>query len=162
MAAVAWAWPWSGCLAAFKFQRDPGLAAPIALLMRSAPLAEDLIAQATHLIPMPLAPARLAERGYNQSVLLARALGPARCDAALLLRVRETPSQRGFDRPQRRANVHGAFAVDPLRRSELRDAAVLLIDDVMTSGASLYEAARTLRHAGAARVCALVFARVDD
>jgi predicted amidophosphoribosyltransferase len=79
----------------------------------------------------------------------------------LLLRTRDTPSQRSLPRAERLANLVGAFAVEPLRAKELRGQRVVLIDDVMTSGASLHMAARVLRQAGVANVSALVLARTE-
>jgi predicted amidophosphoribosyltransferase len=110
---------------------------------------------------MPMAPARLRERGFNQALELARRLAPAKTDAALLLRTRETPAQSGLARAERLGNLRGAFAVEPLRAHELQGRRVVLVDDVMTSGASLFAAAAALRLAGAAHVTALVFARTD-
>ena len=108
---------------------------------------------------MPLARERLAERGYNQALLLARHLAPRKTDATLLLRTRHTPAQRELTRAERLRNVRGAFAVDPMRAHELRDQRVVLVDDVMTTGASLHAAATALRQAGVTHVTALVFAR---
>jgi len=112
-------------------------------------------------LPLPLAPRRLAERGFNQALLLARALAPGKTEALLLLRLRETGTQTSLDRKARRANVRDAFGVDPLRARELRGRSVVLVDDVMTSGASLHAAAQALRRAGAARVAAVVLARTQ-
>ena len=159
VAAVDYGWPWQALLARYKFQGHSGWATVLAARMRASPGAAELLAAAKVVLPMPLSPERLAERGYQQAWLLARALAPAKADARLLLRVRHTPSQRGLPRSQRLANVRGAFAVEPLRAQALQGAQVLLVDDVMTSGASLHAAAQVLRQAGAAGVSALVFAR---
>jgi predicted amidophosphoribosyltransferase len=113
-------------------------------------------------LPLPLASLRLAERGFNQALLLARALARAKADSGLLLRLRETGSQTALDRNDRRANVRDAFGIEPMRAAELRGKAVLLVDDVMTSGASLHAAAEALRHAGAQRVAAVVLARTEQ
>jgi ComF family protein len=161
VAAVDYDWPWSDVVAQFKFGARNGWAHEMAALMRAAPWAEPLLEQATLLLPMPLSPARLRERGYNQAWLLARTLDRRRADASLLLRVRDTTAQSALPRAERQRNVRGAFAVEPLRLRELLNQQVLLVDDVMTSGASLFEAARTLRAAGAAGVSALVFGRTD-
>lgn len=110
---------------------------------------------------MPLAPGRLRERGFNQALELARRLAPAKTDAALLLRTRETPAQRGLSRAERMRNLQGAFAVEPLRADALAGRRVVLVDDVMTTGASLFSAAQVLRHAGAAHVAGIVLARTD-
>lgn len=160
-AAVPYAFPWSGLVTRFKFQGEPGWAATLAALVRATPGAAAEIASADLLLPMPLSPRRLAERGFNQALLLARRLAAERTDARLLLRLRETASQAALDRKQREANVRGAFGVEPLRHAELKGKSVLLVDDVMTSGASLHAAAQALRQAGAARVAAAVVARTD-
>ena len=160
-AAVVYAYPWSGLIARFKFSGEPGWAAALAQRMARAPGVAQEIARADLLLPMPLAPRRLAERGFNQALLLARALGSGKVEAQLLLRLRETASQTALERKAREKNVDGAFGVEPLRAQELRGAAVLLVDDVMTSGASLHAAARAVRQAGAQRVAAVVLARTD-
>jgi predicted amidophosphoribosyltransferase len=113
-------------------------------------------------LPMPLDAARLAERGFNQALELARRIAPARADARLLLRLRATTPQVRLAQAERHANVRGAFGVEPLRFAELRGKKVLLVDDVMTSGASLHAAAGALRAAGAEQVSAAVFARTDE
>jgi predicted amidophosphoribosyltransferase len=102
-------------------------------------------------------------RRYNQSALLANALGRAAgvpVDPALLVRRRRTPSQGGLTRDQRRRNVAGAFAVAAGRRDGLAAKRVLLVDDVMTTGATVEGCTRTLRRAGAAAVDVLTLARV--
>jgi ComF family protein len=130
--------------------------------MRSAPWVEPALDAADLVLPIPLSRARLAERGFNQALLLARALTPKKTEAALLLRVRHTAAQTALDRQDRLSNVKGAFTVDPLMSSKVRGRRVVLVDDVMTSGASLFTAAQALRQAGAARITALVLARTDD
>ena len=162
LAACSYAWPWPGHIGEFKFQGQAGWAGPFATLMRSAPWVEPALDACDLLLPMPLAPARLRERGFNQAFELARRLAPAKTDAALLLRVRETQPQVGLDRAGRRANVARAFAVEPLRAGLLQGRRLVLVDDVMTSGASLFAAAAVLRQAGAARITALVLARTDE
>lgn len=161
-AAVSYAYPWSGLVARFKFQGEPGWADGLARLMRGASGAQEALARADLVLPMPLAPARLAERGFNQALELARALAPAKTDARLLLRLRETTSQTRLTREEREQNMRGAFGIEPLRQAELRGKAVVLVDDVMTSGASLHAAALAVRDAGAASVVALVVARTDE
>jgi ComF family protein len=158
-AAVSYQYPWSALIGQYKFNGQAGWARAFATLMRSTPWVEPALEQADLVLPMPLSAQRLAERGFNQALLLARALAPAKADSDLLLRVKHTPAQTSLDRDARAANVKGAFAVQPLRAGQLRGKRVVLVDDVMTSGASLFGAAATLRQAGAASVAAVVLAR---
>lgn len=161
VAAVPYAYPWAGLIVRFKFQSRPGLAVPLAAVMRHAPWVEPALEAADGVVPMPLSPQRLRSRGFNQALELARRLAPARADAALLLRIRDTAPQSALSRAQRLHNVRHAFAVEPARASALAGKRLVLVDDVMTSGASLHAAALALRQAGAAHVTAVVLARAD-
>jgi ComF family protein len=111
------------------------------------------------LVPVPLHPRRLRERGFNQALLLARhaAAGQVAVRDDLLARIRATPHQVGLDAEQRRANVHGAFAVPSGR--DLIGMNLVLVDDVLTTGSTLGNCAEALAHAGAASVSALTLAR---
>lgn len=157
--AVDYAFPWDRLIARFKFHGEVELADALAALMcRNPPgLAED-----STLVPMPLSPARLAQRGYNQAWELARRLGqalavPARAD--LLERVIDTSAQAALGRAQRQTNLRAAFMASPARRAWLQGRPLTLVDDVMTTGASVREAAACLLRAGAARVDVWVLAR---
>ncbi|MEY4713261.1 MAG: hypothetical protein RIS88_2711 [Pseudomonadota bacterium] len=161
-AALSYAFPWPDLIARLKFQGEPGWARTFASIMRAVPGIGQALDAADRVLPLPLGPRRLAERGYNQAYELARRLAPGKADARSLLRARDTAPQTTLDRRQRLANVRGAFRVDPARAGALRGAHLVLVDDVMTSGASLAAAAEALRRAGATRVTALVLARTDD
>lgn len=161
VAAVPYAYPWAGLIVRFKFQARPGHADLLAGVMRHAPWVEPALDHADTVLPMPLSAQRLRERGFNQALELARRLAPAKTDATLLLRIRDTAPQNTLNRAQRLRNVRHAFAVEPARVGELPGRQLVLVDDVMTSGASLYAAATTLRQAGAAHVTALVLARAE-
>jgi len=145
----------------FKFHQHTGWATSLATLMRSAPWVEPALERADLLIPMPLSDERLRTRGFNQTALLARALEPAKVASDVLLRIQDTPPQSALPRKERLANVQNAFALDPLHRARLRGLRVVLLDDVMTSGASLQAAARVLRQADVAHLTTLVFARTE-
>jgi ComF family protein len=149
---------------ALKYEGRPVLAAPLGRLLAEAggprlpaPPAE----WADGLVPVPLHPARLAERGFNQAELLATpcaarwrlpVLGRA------LIRIRPTLPQTDLAAAARRANVRDAFRVP--RPSEVRGRRLLLVDDVLTTGATVGSAARALRAAGATAVGILTLARV--
>jgi ComF family protein len=130
--------------------------------MRSTPFAQDAIDQAHLLIPIPLSATRLAERGFNQSLLLALQLSHSKTQRHLLLRMRHTQAQSTLKRQERLSNLTGAFAVSPLEAGAVRGHTILLIDDVMTSGATLNLAAQVLKQAGAKKVSALVLAKTPD
>jgi len=119
--------------------------------------------QADIVVPVPLHRWRLLKRRFNQSQLLAKGLArklEVRSDPFLLERVRATPSQGTFDRKGRRKNVRGAFRVPAARSGELVGKRVLLVDDVLTTGATASECAKALKEAGATHVAVLAFARV--
>ena len=122
---------------------------------------DELLEGEVTLVPVPLHRRRLAARRFNQAALLAGAVARAAGQAhapRLLARVKATPKQKGMSPSMRRRNVAGAFAVRAGQRAEgLR---VLLVDDVLTSGATLVSCARALRRAGAASADALTLARV--
>jgi len=161
LAAVPYAYPWSQVMADFKFHQHTGWATSFATLMRSAPWVEPALEAADLLIPMPLSRRRMSERGFNQAHLLARALEPSKVLSGALLRIRDTPPQRTLPRKERLLSVRNAFAVDPLQVTRIKGQRVVLLDDVMTSGASLHAAARAVHQAGAAHITALVFARTE-
>jgi ComF family protein len=161
IAAVDHDHPWRALVAAMKFRASLDLIAPLGQRLLLA-VNEACAPRVDLIIPTPLAEARLNERGYNQAWELARWLGarlalPARAD--LVGRWRDTPHQLGLDPAQRHANVRGAFAVEATKASALRGQRVAIVDDVMTTGATLTELARCLRDAGASSVQAWVLAR---
>lgn len=161
VAAVSYTFPWAACIARFKFQEDPSLARALADLMRHAPWVEPALDAAQLVVPMPLTRSRLRERGYNQALELARHLAPEKTHAYTLLRSGERAHQVGASREERLDHVRDAFWIAPERASAVRGQRVVLVDDVMTTGASMYEATRTLRRAGAAHITGLVLARTE-
>ncbi len=121
----------------------------------------DLLADADLLLPVPLHRWRLLRRRYNQAALLAWALSRqtgVSVDPLLLRRERDTSPQGRMTRKERRRNVRGAFALS--RPEQVRGKKVVLIDDVLTTGATIDECARILKAAGAERVDVLTLAKV--
>jgi ComF family protein len=108
-----------------------------------------------HVIPVPLSATRLRERGYNHAAEIARHLVPRKLDLSLCERSRDTPPQMELPFAERRRNVRGAFRCT----RTLAGACIAVVDDVMTTGATLDEVAKALKAAGAARVVNWVVAR---
>lgn len=150
-AALDYAHPWDRLLLDFKFNAQPQLATPLAALMldglQPGPRPDLLCC-------VPLSGQRLRERGYNQSHELARRLArplqlPYEC--RLLVRLPGAPQSR-LDAEARRRHVRGAFVLAAGMAARIRGARVAVVDDVMTTGATLHEVAATLKRAGAAEV----------
>ena len=161
MVGCDYAFPWDRLIAAFKFHGRVELAPLLAERLLEA-IGRDPQAMPHWVMPVPLAPQRLAERGYNQAWEIARRVARrlgCRADAHCLLRPLDGAHQAELKLAQRQRNVARAFVVQPRRGVSLHGQHVALVDDVMTSGATLHEAAAALRRAGAARVDAWVVAR---
>ena len=125
--------------------------------------ARELLAEADIVAPVPLHWTRMLRRRYNQSALLANRLarvGDVKAVPDLLVRIKRTGTQGGKSRAGRRRNVQGAFRVRARYRAGLRDKRVLLVDDVMATGATLEASARALLRAGAGAVDVITIARV--
>jgi ComF family protein len=148
---------------ALKYQDRTDLAPAMGCWMARA--GKELLAEADVLVPVPLHWRRGWSRRYNQSGALARIIS-RQSGVALasdtLRRVRSTEQQVGLTRTQRATNVQGAFKVAPDRTAEVQGRRVILVDDVLTSGATVDACARALLRAKAAQVDVLVFARVVD
>ncbi len=161
LTAVSYEYPWSDCIASYKFGNNPAWAGTFALLLQSAPSVEHAVDESEVIVPVPLSKTRLQQRGYNQALEICKHLNRSKTDATLLLRIKDTLTQSSLSKSERLKNVKAAFAVEPLRAKELLGKRVLLVDDVMTSGATLFAAAAALRQAGAAHIAAVVFARTE-
>lgn len=163
VAAADHAFPWNRLVTALKFDSELDLAEPLAQRMLvTLRRSEKARPQAELIVPTPLSPSRLAERGYNQAWELARRLAralqvPARAD--LLLRLRDTGHQLGLTLEQRQSNLRGAFAGEPRELGALQGKNIALIDDVMTTGATAGELSHVLLQAGAAAVQVWVVTR---
>ncbi|WP_242390635.1 ComF family protein [Pararhodospirillum photometricum] len=145
----------------FKYA-DRTDAAPV-LARWMARAGQELLAPGAVLVPVPLHWTRLFGRRYNQSVLLAQALARGTglgVAPDALRRLRRTPPQQSLTREERHDNVRGAFAV--ARPAVIGDRPVVLVDDVLTTGATAAACARALKAAGAPRVDLLTLARVSS
>lgn len=153
IAATRYGFPVDGLIQACKYGgRLSAVHALAAILQQHPPQQTDLI------VPMPLSNLRLRERGFNQALELARAASAAvraPVDAALCVKTRETSPQTRLPWKERRKNIRGAFVV----LGDLTGRNVVVVDDVLTTGATLNELARNLKRAGAASVTGWVVAR---
>lgn len=157
--AVDYGYPWSRLLTQWKYGAQPALTRHLAQWLQANPHWLALRSQCTFSIPIPLSAQRLRARGYHQSLLLAHALqGPTVLPQALQ-RLHDTPAQAGQGRAARLRNLRGAFAITEPARARIAGQTVLLVDDVITTGATLHAAAHVLLQAGAHAVAAVALAR---
>jgi ComF family protein len=163
VARVSYSYPWADAVARLKFQGQPAWAAEMARLMLQDPVAHTLLDECDLVTPIPLPLDRLLERGYNQAWELVRHLrrqaGPFDALHDLLLRAATDHTQHSLTRGERLTHAGQVLAVNPSHADALAGKKVLLVDDVMTTGATLNSAAALLRQAGARAVYGWVFAR---
>lgn len=153
VAALAYEFPADALVHAFKFRGELALADPLAQALLARPVPE-----AERIVPVPLSAERLKQRGYNQALELARRLSRATgmaLDFAACERRKDTAPQSDLPLAERVKNVRGAFRC----AGDVRGRTIAVVDDVMTTGATLDELAATLKAAGAARVVNWVVAR---
>jgi len=159
VAAAAYDGPGGVLVHVLKAERRSRAAEPMAERLCRTVEAQGAF-QPQLVVPVPLHRTRRSERGFNQSELIAQRMA-RRLDVGIskgnLVRIRRTPDQKRLSVTQREENVKGAFAVR--RPAEFAGKEIVVVDDVMTSGATLSECARMLKRAGAARVLAAAFAR---
>ncbi|SCY78225.1 comF family protein [Nitrosospira sp. Nl5] len=155
VAALRYAFPVDALVHSLKYQAN----LPMALVLADLLLARiDGIACPDFIVPMPLHPAKLRERGFNQALEIARNVSkksgipllPAICE-----RIRDTPSQTGLPWKERAKNIQNAFTCE----TDLTGKRIAILDDVMTTGATLNELAKVLRKGGATYVSGWVIAR---
>lgn len=165
VAALDYGYPWDRLIARWKFGGETGWSWLWSQLLWRDAQTRALWQQASHVMAVPVGPNRLVKRGFNQAWELTKALhrqAGAASPAALpqgLVRLRETADQHTLPRAQRLRNLQGVFAPHPRSTTVWRGGHVLVVDDVMTTGATLHAAAQCLLDAGAQRVSALVLAR---
>ncbi len=157
LAAYVYGGPMADAIRRFKYGRRTELAPVLGALL--AERAQELAGEVDAIVVVPLHPARLRARGFNQAALLALPVARALSIplvTGIVRRLRDTPPQASLDASQRGRNVRGAFVALSAPASR-----VLLIDDVRTTGATLAECAEALSIAGADSIVSLVLARAD-
>ncbi|WP_346337711.1 ComF family protein [Hohaiivirga grylli] len=146
---------------ALKYGDKPEYAKIMGRMMHTA--GRELIDQCDLIIPIPMHRRRLFHRHYNQAVILANTISQisgCQSSASALRRIRPTQAQSFLNKAQRRKNLKRAFAVAQKEAPMIKGARILLVDDVLTSGATADSAANVLLHTGASAVDILTFARV--
>lgn len=162
LVAADYAAPVEQLVLALKFGHRLALAPLFARLLRDALLQARTEALPSLLTAVPLGPQRLAQRGFNQALEIARPLSRMlgiELDPYLVLRLRETRPQTLLHPEQRQQNIHRAFMVNSAALERIGGCHVGVVDDVITTGGTLGEVAATLKRYGAARVTNFVFAR---
>lgn len=117
----------------------------------------------TVFVPIPLSKAKFKRRGYNQAEILAKTLSK-RFDLSMveaLIRVKDTKSQVGLNKNERKRNIKGAFEIVKKHSAEIQNMRVVLVDDVLTTGSTFSEAANVLKHSGVRQVWAVALAKED-
>jgi competence protein ComFC len=148
------------CICLFKYEGKTQMARPLGNLLCDFALRNISAEEIDLIVPVPLHPVKLRERQFNQSELLASLLaGKMNISVARnkVKRIKYTAPQTELNRDQRLRNVRGAFRVR--KNADFNEKAVLLVDDVLTTGATLHECAKALKGAGAKKVVALALAR---
>ena len=163
-AALSYAYPWQDLITRYKFQADLGLARSLGRLMASHPEVKEQLQACDVLLPVPTTSQRIRERGFDHSLLLARALaGQSGIKRPVLTQVVQRKhlelAQHSSTREQRLRQLRGVFSLAPAQTKQVAGRHILLIDDVMTTGATLDALASCLLTAGAASVCAVVLDR---
>lgn len=145
----------------FKYKRDMSIGEIMSSLMADAFFPDIEFTDYSLIIPVPLHIKRLRERGFNQSLILANAIGKKRqipVSFSLLKRRKFTLTQTGASRNERRQNIKDAFEVSD--KSKIKEKNVIIVDDVYTTGSTANECAKTLIKAGAQKIAVLTLARV--
>lgn len=156
---VDYSYPWNHLITQWKFGQQAALAHHFAQWMQEDPRVQQTLKQADAVLAIPLSRPRLRERGYNPAAQLAQLLEPSKHLPHALQRVRHTLPQSDLTRAQRMRNLHQAFEVPIAQRAAIAGRKLLLIDDVMTTGATLLVATHCLLQAGANEVNVLCMAR---
>lgn len=154
--------PVRGLVHALKFHGWWSLAEPLAARMADLPLPLEVTEEVRTVVPVPLSPVRMRERGYNQAARLAESLAARRgwiCRAGVLRRTRATERQATLHPAERRANVTGAFQVVADAADGIRGEHLLVVDDVWTTGATAVACGSALIEAGARAYSVITFAR---
>jgi ComF family protein len=164
IAVLDYAYPWQEVIGRYKFQSDLGLVRSLSRLLAENAEVQHLLLNCDALLPVPASDTRLRERGFDHTRLLAASL-LTQSDSALPLLTRAVQrqhiaqSQHASTRAQRLRQLRGAFTLQPGQQAAIEGRRLVLLDDVMTTGATLNALADCLLHAGAASVSAVVLAR---
>ncbi len=158
-ALVNYSYPWNRLISQFKYQQKVNLADFFSRQLMQDQKIKSVIEQADVLCPIPLSKPRIQQRGYNQSFELAKKLAPHLSRPDIILRTYHVASQASLNRQQRLKNLSGVFQLDPFKSHLLRNKKVVLVDDVLTTGATIQAVCQVLQNANVAEVSVVVLAR---
>ena len=158
-AVFLYEFPIDAMMLRYKYGNSLNLGDTFAAFLAEKANVEGCLHNIDLVIPMPMHPQRLKERGFNQALEIAKVFGKDKLDYQSVIRQTLTPPQASLPLKERVKNIKGAFKVDAKVKDNLTDKRVAIVDDVMTTGASLNELANTLKKAGAAHVECWVIAR---
>lgn len=160
IAGLDYAYPWQNVIARYKFRADTGLSRGLGRLLASHPSAQQMLNGCDALLPVPASDQRLRERGFDHTLLLARAMEPPIPIWHRAVERRHTPQpQHELGRAQRLRHLQKAFVITAGYKARICGKRIALLDDVMTTGATLDALADCLLKAGAADISALVLCR---
>jgi ComF family protein len=179
IAAIDYCAPWDKVISELKFQADPALAHPLAQLLvphiwarwqlpsppRGLKIRRLRAGAPSLILPVPLSPLRLQERGFNQAGLIAKHIGQTinlPVNHQVLRRRQHTKRLMSMQAHERQSHIRGAFSLAPFAPALLRQRHIALVDDVLTTGATLNELARILWQGGAREVSVWVVARTPN
>jgi ComF family protein len=154
-----YSYPWNRLISQFKYQKKVNLADFFGRQLMQDKKIKAVIEQADVLCPIPLSKPRIQQRGYNQSFELAKKLAPHLSRPDIILRTHHVASQASLNRQQRLQNLSGVFQLDPFKSHLLRNKKVVLVDDVLTTGATIQAVCQVLQNADVAEVSVVVLAR---
>lgn len=159
LALVNYTYPWNRIIAQLKYQQQVQLTEFLSRQMMKLVAIQQVIQQADYVCPVPLSDQKIRQRGYNQAYELVKKLAKNKAQAQLILRMQQGAAQATLNRQQRLTNLAGVFQIDPFQIEKIQNKKIVLVDDVLTTGATVQAVCQVLKNAGVAEVSVLVLAR---
>ena len=158
-ALLNYSYPWNQLISQFKYQRNVNLAPFFGRLLLQNNSIKAQLEQADFVLPVPLSKKRIQQRGYNQSFELAKKMAPQKSHPDIILRTHHVAAQATLNREQRLKNLTHVFQLDPFKTRLIRQKKIVLVDDVLTTGATIQAVCAALQNADVAEISVVVLAR---